>query len=83
VWTRDVLSDDEDEEPFEQSERPTVRLKGLIRSYPRGIGIIKEFLQNADDAGATKLSVVMDCEWLRFSDRRSSLATTSHSTTMI
>lgn len=57
--TRDVLADDE-EEPFEQSERRTVRLKGLIRNYPRGIGIIKEFLQNADDAGATRLSVVMD-----------------------
>ena len=58
--TRDVLSDDEEEEPFEQSERRTVRLKGLIRNYPRGIGIVKEFLQNADDAGATRLSVVMD-----------------------
>jgi hypothetical protein len=57
-WIRDVLSDEE--EPFEQSEDRTVRLRGLIRNYPRGVGIIKEFLQNADDAGATRLSVVMD-----------------------
>lgn len=45
---------------FGQSERLTVRLRGLIRSYPRGIGIIKEFIQNADDAGATHLGIVMD-----------------------
>ena len=35
-----------------QRERLTVRLKGLIRQYQRGAGIMKEFLQNADDAGA-------------------------------
>jgi sacsin len=45
---------------FGQQERLTVRLKELIRNYPRGIGIIKEFIQNADDAGARSLSVVLD-----------------------
>ncbi len=35
-------------------------LRGLIRSYPRSVGIIKEFLQNADDAGATWLRVIWD-----------------------
>lgn len=45
---------------FGQSERLTIRLKGLIRSYPRGVGILKEFIQNADDATATSLLVVMD-----------------------
>lgn len=45
---------------FGQSERLTIRLKGLIRSYPRGVGILKEFVQNADDATATRLIVVMD-----------------------
>lgn len=45
---------------FGQSERLTIRLKGLIRSYPRGVGILKEFVQNADDATATRLTVVMD-----------------------
>src|SRR6266446_960358 len=43
-----------------QLERLTVRLAGLIRDYPRGPGIIKEFLQNADDAGANRLRVIMD-----------------------
>ena len=42
---------------FGQSERLTIRLKGLIRSYPRGIGLLKEFIQNADDATATQLAI--------------------------
>lgn len=45
---------------FGQLERLTVRLKELIRNYPRGIGIIKEFIQNADDAGARSLSILLD-----------------------
>jgi sacsin len=47
-------------ESFGQEERLTVRLRGLIRAYPRSVGIVKEFLQNADDAGATTLRVVWD-----------------------
>lgn len=47
-------------ETFGQEERLTIRLRGLIRSYPRSVGIIKEFLQNADDAGATWLRVIWD-----------------------
>ena len=47
-------------ESFGQEERLTVRLRGLIRAYPRSVGIVKEFLQNADDAGATILRVVWD-----------------------
>jgi len=43
-----------------QRERLTVRIKGLIRQYQRGPGIIKEFIQNADDAGATWVHVIMD-----------------------
>lgn len=45
---------------FAQSEPLTTRLHGLIRSYPRGVGLIQEFVQNADDAGATAVSVWMD-----------------------
>ena len=45
---------------FGQQERLTVRLKELIRNYPRGVGIIKEFIQNADDAGAKSLAVLLD-----------------------
>ncbi|MBL8973832.1 MAG: hypothetical protein JNK56_24795, partial [Myxococcales bacterium] len=47
-------------ESFGQEERLTVRLRGLIRAYPRSVGIVKEFLQNADDAGATILRVIWD-----------------------
>ena len=36
-------------------------IRDYIRSYPTGITIIKEFIQNADDAGATELSVILDC----------------------
>lgn len=49
-----------DGETFGQEERLTIRLRGLIRSYPRSVGIVKEFLQNADDAGATFLRVIWD-----------------------
>ena len=35
-------------------------LRNLIRDYPAGIGVVKELLQNADDAGATWLRVVFD-----------------------
>lgn len=45
---------------FGQSERMTVRIRQLIRNYTRGPGILKEFLQNADDAGATRVDVWID-----------------------
>ncbi|MGD0088299.1 MAG: hypothetical protein ABSE73_00070 [Planctomycetota bacterium] len=45
---------------FGQGERLTVRLHGLIRNYPKGPGIIKEFIQNADDAGATAIRIILD-----------------------
>ena len=45
---------------FDQTERITSRLRDLVRNYPKGLGLIKEFLQNADDAGASKLQVIYD-----------------------
>jgi len=53
-------TDGTDDFEFGQSERLTRRLAGLIRGYPPGLGILKEFLQNADDAGARALHVVLD-----------------------
>lgn len=53
-------TDGADSSEFGQSERLTRRLAGLIRGYPPGLGILKEFLQNADDAGARALHVVLD-----------------------
>lgn len=38
----------------------TTVLAEAVRGYPMGIGLVKEFLQNADDAGATELRVVYD-----------------------
>jgi hypothetical protein len=46
--------------PIGQHEPLNVRLRNLIRGYPKGVGIIKEFLQNADDASATRVDIVMD-----------------------
>jgi hypothetical protein len=45
---------------FGQREELTTRLASLVRQYPAGPGIIKEFIQNADDAGATRVDVIMD-----------------------
>ena len=50
----------EGEISFDQSECLTARLRDLVRQYPKGPGLVKEFLQNADDAGASKLLVVLD-----------------------
>jgi sacsin len=50
----------EGEISFDQSERLTARLRDLVRNYPKGPGLVKEFLQNADDAGASKLHVILD-----------------------
>ncbi len=47
---------------FGQFQKLTDRLKELVRKYPKGVGIFKEFLQNADDARATTLKVILDCQ---------------------
>lgn len=31
-----------------------------MRSYPKGLGILKEFIQNADDAEADEIEFVID-----------------------
>lgn len=45
---------------FAQKSKLTVLLHQLVRSYPTGVGIIHEFIQNADDAGASTVSIVLD-----------------------
>ena len=45
---------------FGQKEKLTNRLKRLLSGYPCGIEILKELLQNADDAGATRLQFILD-----------------------
>lgn len=46
--------------PFEQKEKLTVRIKNIISAYPSKKDILKELLQNADDAGATEINFVWD-----------------------
>ncbi|XP_048257393.1 sacsin-like [Haliotis rufescens] len=45
---------------FGQCEKLTTRLKGLLSGYPCDSSLMKELLQNADDAGATELMFIKD-----------------------
>ncbi|XP_067026066.1 sacsin-like isoform X2 [Acropora muricata] len=45
---------------FGQREKLTDRLKGILKSYPCDNGILKELVQNADDAGATEIHFIYD-----------------------
>ena len=46
--------------PFGQHEKLTDRLKNILKSYPCDSGILKELVQNADDAGATEIHFIYD-----------------------
>ncbi|XP_053401270.1 sacsin-like [Mercenaria mercenaria] len=46
--------------PFGQKEMLATRLKGLLQDYPCDSGIMKELLQNADDAKASVLHFIKD-----------------------
>ena len=46
--------------PFGQHEELTRRIQNIIRDYPFDMTILKELLQNADDAKATKMHVILD-----------------------
>ena len=46
--------------PFGQHEKLTQRIRNILKDYPRGITVLKELLQNADDAKATKMYVILD-----------------------
>ena len=46
--------------PFGQKERLVRRIKRIIDSYPFSEDILKELLQNADDAGATTVHFISD-----------------------
>ena len=57
---KDLDITDEWIEEFGQEEKLTIRLNNILRDYPRDVTFLKEMLQNADDAGATKLFVILD-----------------------
>ena len=45
---------------FSQKEELTTRIRNILDEYPQGQTILKEFLQNADDAKASKFAVCLD-----------------------
>ena len=45
---------------FGQREELTDRLKGILKAYPCDVGVLKELVQNADDAGATEIHFIVD-----------------------
>ena len=45
---------------FGQREELTSRIQNIIRDYPFDITLLKELLQNADDAKAKKLHIILD-----------------------
>ena len=49
---------------FGQHEKLTDRLKNILKSYPCDSGILKELVQNADDAKATEIHFVYDARTL-------------------
>ena len=56
------------EDAFEdvgQNEPLTVRLKNVLKNYKDGLTIIKELLQNADDAGASEMNICYDTRYHR------------------
>ncbi|KAJ8304232.1 hypothetical protein KUTeg_017815 [Tegillarca granosa] len=59
--TDSLLSDTEAfEEDFGQEEPLTRRISGLLDNYTDGFSVPKELVQNADDAGATKVRFLYD-----------------------
>ena len=62
------------EDAFEDvgpSEPLTVRLRNILKDYKDGLTIVKELLQNADDAGASEMNVCYDTRHHR--EKRESL----------
>ena len=51
--------------PFGQKERLVKRIKRIVESYPFNEDILKEMVQNADDAGATIVHFISDTRSLK------------------
>ena len=49
-----------DEEAFGQSEPLTRRIQNILQDYPNDETVLKELLQNADDAKANKMYIILD-----------------------
>ena len=46
---------------FGQKVDLTASIRNILRNYPEGTAILKELVQNADDAGARSISFTLDC----------------------
>ena len=46
---------------FGQKVDLTASIRNILRNYPEGTAILKELIQNADDAGARTISFTLDC----------------------
>lgn len=46
---------------FHQHESLTTRLANILEEYPPGVSTLREYVQNADDAGAKRLVLCLDC----------------------
>ena len=55
-----AISDDFWGQEFGQKEDLTQRIQNILREYPFDVTVLKELLQNADDAKATKMYVILD-----------------------
>ncbi|XP_063431924.1 sacsin-like [Mytilus trossulus] len=55
-----LLQNTEGLEEWGQHEQLTTRLKTLLKEYKDGFSVFKELIQNADDAGATKVCFLYD-----------------------
>ncbi len=52
-------------EAFGQAEPLTRRLKNILELYPEGPSIINELIQNADDAKASTVKILLNCNQVR------------------
>ena len=50
-------------DPFGQNEKITDRIKNILCEYPLDVTLLKELIQNADDAKATKMCVILDTRY--------------------
>lgn len=48
-------------EDFGQKVDLTASIRNILRNYPEGTAVLKELVQNADDAGARVVSFCLDC----------------------
>ena len=50
---------------FHQHEALTTRLANILEEYPPGVSTLREYVQNADDAGASTLVLCLDASTQR------------------